>query len=148
MAAELIGYSVDDLSHALTTMENSIEFGRKAKLQILTNSRPTKFELADFYSNMVAEGFHVSYPVARGAAGLVAVEISIAKGSPAWAALIPLIPTAIIAGLIVFGITRIEAITKALIPLLLITGGVVIVLAGVITRGPVMEAAGKYAARR
>ncbi|MBU0847580.1 hypothetical protein KKH23_10380, partial [Patescibacteria group bacterium] len=93
---------------------------------------------------MVSIGFHTTRPVSKIVEGLPVVEMTLRKGSPQWAMLIPLIPTLIIGGLIAFGITRIESISKAILPLTLVAIGGVVILAGVLTRRPVMEAARSY----
>ena len=141
---ELIGRTKGELASCLTMMENSIDYGQRAKLQLLTDTLPTMGDLEALYAGMLNEGFHTTKPPARLIGGIPATEMVIQKGSPAWIAIIPLLTTAIIGGLIVFGITRLESITKAIMPILLVTIGGVIVIAGVVSRGPVGVAAGEY----
>jgi hypothetical protein len=62
----------------------------------------------------------------------------------AWAALIPLIAPLVITGAVVFGILKIGDITKALVPLILVTGGVVILVAVAVGREAVTEAVRKF----
>lgn len=131
---EMVGHTPTQLTEALVRMENSINYGRKAKLQLITDQMPTEADLDNFHAGLVRSGFHTSRPVARKVQGLPCTEIVIEKGSPTWAALIPLIPTIIIGGLVAFGLVRLETITKAIMPILLVTIGGVIILAGVLTR--------------
>jgi len=145
---ELIGRTKGELASCLTMMENSIDYGQRAKLQLMTDTLPTMEDLEALHGNMLLAGFHTSKPTARLVEGIPATEMVIRKGSPAWIAIIPLLTTAIIGGLIVFGITRLESITKALMPILLVTIGGVIVIAGVVSRGPVGVAAGRAVERR
>ncbi len=143
MPLEMTGYSVGDLQFALSSMESSMKPGEKVRLQLLTDEMPTQEDLEDFYSNMVIDGHHASMPTARVVGNVFSTELVLQKGSPSLALLIPMIPTAIIAGLITFGITKLSDITRALFPLILITAGSVIILAAVLTRKPVLEAAGR-----
>jgi hypothetical protein len=145
---ELIGRTKGELASCLTMMENSINYGQRAKLQLMTDTLPTMEDLETLYAGMLLEGFHTTKPTARLIEGIPATEMVIRKGSPVWTAIIPLLSTAIIGGLIVFGITRLESITKALMPILLVTIGGVIVIAGVASRGPVGVAAGEYIGKR
>lgn len=148
MPEPLTGRSVSELATKLTLMESSLNTGEKAKLELATYDLPTQDELDSMWLDMLASGFHVTRPTARVIDGIPVTELVLTKGSPTWAALIPLIPTALIVGLIVFGITQIGDISKALVPLLLTGGGIVIILAAILTRKPVVEAAERYAGRR
>lgn len=139
---EMVGHTPTQMTEALVRMENSIDYGRKAKLQLVTSQMPTRADLDDFYANLVMSGFHTSKPVARRIQGLPCTEIVIRKGSPSWAMLIPLIPTIIIGGLVAFGLVRLDTITKAIMPILLVTIGGVIILAGVLTRPSAAPAVG------
>lgn len=144
---EMSGGTRGELEYCLTMMENSIDYGQKAKLQLLTDSLPTQDSLNSLYTAMQANGFHTSRPMARYDHGIPSTEIVLRKGSPVWVALIPLIPTVMIVGLIAFGLTRIETISRAILPILLVTiGGIVITLA-ILTRKPVMETARQYIER-
>jgi SNF family Na+-dependent transporter len=145
---EMVGHNTSQLAEALTRMEDSIDYGRKAKLQLITSQMPTKADLSSFYTNLAAIGFHTSMPVAKVVDGIPCTELVIRKGSPAWAMLIPLIPTVIIGGLVAFGLVKIESITKAIMPLVLVTLGGLIILAGVVTRPSVVRAVGETAGRR
>lgn len=126
---ELTGHTIDDLKVALNAMEDSLPLGGKAKLQLCTMSLPSEADLAYTYLQLTAAGFHTSYPMAGVIQGVPTTEMTLIKGSPQWASLIAIVPTMLIVGLIAFGITRIEAISRALLPILLtvVVGGVVII---------------------
>lgn len=145
---EIVGRTPSQLAQALNSMERSINYGQKARVQLLTRTRPSQGDLNDLHAQMVSSGFHSSRPVGKIVKGIPCTEITLRKGSPVWAMLIPLIPTAIIGGLIAFGITRIETITKALLPLMLVTVGGMIVLVGLLTRKPALETARSIAERK
>lgn len=140
---EMSGTSITELTDALVQMENSLSYGEKAKLQIISDELPNAQELDEFYRDLISAGFHTSKPTARIANGFPLTEITLTKGSPVWAALIPLVPAVLIMGLIAFGIVKIEEISKALVPLLLISGGIAIGLVALVTRPSVMRAAEK-----
>lgn len=136
----IVGSSITELYAALNNMEASLPTGGKAQLELCSQGLPTDEELAFTYLNLVAAGFHTSYPTARIVQGIATTRLVLTKGSPQWAALIPLVPTVVIVGLIAFGITQIETISKALLPLL-ITVGVTGVLIAAMLREPARRAA-------
>ena len=145
---ELVGTSESELASALNLMESNLSVGEKARLQIASYNLPDRQALSQFHQDMVSAGFHTSKPVARVVDGFSLTELVIAKGSPVWALLIPLIPTVMIVGLITFGIVKIEAITKALIPLLLVGGGVIVAIIAAIGVSPGAAAVAERAVRR
>lgn len=135
VAQEIVGYSANDFANALELMESSIDFGEKARITLCTEALPTQEELDSIYWGMIAESCHVSYPTARVIEGIPTTEFTIRKGSPQWqVALIGVLVPLFTIGLIVFGITKIEAISKALVPLMLITIGGLIILAAVLRK--------------
>lgn len=145
---EMVGHSVSELGNALNMMERSLASGQQARIQLLTSVMPTQDELDSFFADMRTVGFHTSRPVAKLVKGIPSTEFTLRKGSPVWSLLIPLIPVAIIGGLIVFGITRIETISKALFPLLLVTVGGIVITVALLTRRPVLETARAAIERR
>jgi hypothetical protein len=144
---EFTGMNVDELGMALNQMEDSISRGEKAALQIVSQEAPTIQELNEAYNNLIASGFHITRPVTCIMDGLPVTEMVLTKGSPQWALLIPLIPTVMIVGLIAFGIIKIETITNALVPILLIGGGVAIAIMAMVTRPAPMRVAEKAVER-
>jgi hypothetical protein len=130
----IIGTTVEELGAALTVMEDSMKKGEWAKVRICTTSLPTPEELELAGINMALAGFHVSEPETKVIDGISTVTFAVRKGSPEWALLIPIIVPILTIGLITFGIFRIETITKNLLPILLVVGGVVIVTAGLLAR--------------
>lgn len=145
-AARIEGRTAEDLRIALNAMEQSLPLGGKAKLELYTDTLPTEEELANTVLNMAAAGFHASYPSARIVQNVPTIEVVLTKGSPQWAALIPIIPTVVIVGLIAFGITRIETISKALLPILITTAVTGVIIIGVM-RAPAALAAERAAKR-
>lgn len=145
---EVVGQTIGELSTALTMMESNMEDGQKIRVELVTDSMPTDDDLAQFYSNLLADIHHVSRPTTKIVDGFPVTSFVVRKGSPAFAALIPLIPITIIGGLITFGITRIEALSRALMPILLVTFGGLIVLVAVLTRKPVLATAERLALSR
>ena len=143
----ITGATVTELATALDQMENSLEEGGRAKLQLIDQVLPTQQELNETYNSLIAAGFHVTMPTASMQDGWAVTEMILTKGSPFWSLLIPLIPTIMITGLVAFGITQIETITSALMPLLLIGGGLVIGALALLTRPGVTKVAEKYVSR-
>jgi len=132
---EIIGYSAAELPTALDQVESTMEVGEKACLAICTEDLPTKDELDDLYLGMLANGFHAYRPTARVISGIPTTELVLQKGSPSFAVIVPLLVPLFIIGLIAFGIVQIEAIGKALLPLM-ITGAVGLVALALIVRKP------------
>jgi len=126
---EIVGHSQSELVRALTLMESSIEFGDKARITFCTETLPTEEDLAAMHLNLLDMGCHLSRPTARIVGGIPTTEFVLKKGSPVWAAILPLIVPVLILGLITFGIFRLDTITKALMPIILVAGGLTIVLA-------------------
>jgi rubrerythrin len=143
---EIIGYTLGELGPSLNTMEASLPTGGKAKVQLCTTELPLQADLEEFYQNMLSVGLHTTRPTAYIDGGVAVTEFVLTKGSPQWEVIIPLIIPAMIIGLITFGIFKIETITKALVPILLITFGGLIVFAAVM-RKPMEAAATKYLER-
>lgn len=131
---EVIGHSEEDLATALEAMESSMDFGEAARVTICTESLPADQLLDNLYLGMVACGCHVSQPTARLVEGVPTTEFVLRKGSPAWTMLIPLLIPLGTMGLVAFGITKIETISRALVPLLLVTVGGLIILAAVLSK--------------
>lgn len=142
----LTGTSMSELDSALNLFENSLNPGEKARLDLATYALPSRDDLDAMWADMLASGFHVSRPRARIVDGIPLVSLTLTKGSPVWAALIPLIVPIAIVGLIAFGIVKIEAITKALFPLILATGGLFVIALGLM-RQPAARAAEMAAAK-
>jgi len=138
----IVGATVDDLEIALAAMESYLPVGGKARLELCTETMPTEEALAEFYLKATAAGFHLSYPTSRTVEGIPTTEMVLQKGSPVLLTLIPIIVPVLVIGLIAFSITRIETITKALLPILLVTFGSVIIIAGLM-RGPAERAVEK-----
>ena len=129
MALELIGYNWNDMAFALNAMEASLETGERARLRLCTNGLPSEYELEAAYLDLIANGFHVSRPIAYLDGEVAVTDFKLAKGSPAWAALIPLIVPILTVGLIAFGIMKIQSIGEAVVKIILVAGVVVVTLA-------------------
>ena len=131
---EIIGCSQFDLASGLELMESSINYGEKARVTLCTEALPDEAQLADAYMGMLSTGHHVSYPTASIINNVPTTEFIIKKGSPFWPLIIPLIIPLFTIGLVTFGITKIESISKALVPIILISVGGLIVLAAIVSK--------------
>ena len=131
---EIVGYTREELASGLMVMEGSLNVGQKARITLCGESLPLDEDLAAMYLGMVAMGCHVSYPTAQITEGIPTTEFVLEKGSPAWPLIIPLIIPTLILGLISFGITKIESISRALVPITLIAIGGVVILAAIVSR--------------
>ncbi len=139
--SSLTGTSLDELGTALNLMEDSLNIGGRARLELATYDLPTQDELDTAWLDMVASGLHISRPTARVVDGIPVTSMVIRKGSPQWqAALIPLLVPIATIGLIAFGIIKLEDISKALLPLILAAGGLTIIALGIL-RQPAARAA-------
>lgn len=129
---QIVGYSVDEFSAALGSMESSMEVGQHAAIALCSEALPAQEDLDDFYLRMVESGFHLTRPTASTIDGIPTTEFVLRKGSPFWPLLIGALPVIITGGLITFGIIKIEEITRAVMPLVLVTVGGLVVLAAVL----------------
>lgn len=128
---QIIGYTTDDLTVALDAMEQTVPDGGKVKLELYTDRIPTEEALAESFLKMTAAGIHVSYPVAQRVEGVPITTIELKKGSPAFAAVVPLIVPVLTIGLIFFVVTKIETVAKAILPILILGVAGIVVLAGI-----------------
>lgn len=135
---EIVGYSTDEFPNALEMMEASMDLGEEARISICTEALPTDEDLDTIYLGMIAQGCHISQPTAGLVKGVPTTEFILQKGSPQWQVIVPVLVPLFIIGLITFSITRIEAISRALVPLMLITIGGLIILA-VVLQKPAMR---------
>lgn len=131
---ELVGFSEDEMPNALDLVESAMLDGERVRITLCTEGLPSREDLDGIFLGMRIQGCHVSRPTARIIGGVATTEFVMQKGSPAFAAIIPVLVPLFIIGLITFGIFRIEAITKALVPLILITIGGLIILAVAISK--------------
>ena len=131
---EIVGSSQAELASGLMMMEGSLAEGEKARITFCTEAMPSDEDLAEMYLGMVAMGCHLSYPTNGVTDGVPTTEFVLQKGSPAWPLIIPLIVPLFTVGLIVFGITKIESITKALMPIILVSIGGIIVIAAILQK--------------
>ncbi len=144
--AEIVGYSREDFATALDLMESTIDMGQKARITICTEGMPSQEELDAIYWGIIAEGCHVSRPTAQLAGGIPTTEFVLQKGSPQWQIIVPVLVPLFIIGLIAWGITQLPAISKALMPLLIV-GVIGIIGLAIIIRKPAekyIERGGKY----
>ena len=143
---EIIGYSAAELPTALDLMESTMKVGEKARLAICTEDLPTEDELDDLSLGMIAGGFHAYHPTARVIDGIPTTQLVLQKGSPSFAIIVPLLVPLFTIGLIAFGLVRIEAISKALLPLMIV-GAVGLVAVALIVRKPAERIAERAAER-
>ena len=136
----ITGTSISELGTALNVMEDSLNAGDMAELELATYELPNEDQLDAMWAEMIASGFHVSKPIARVVDGIPVTSMVLTKGSPVWAALIPLIVPVAVVGLIAFGIAKIETISRALFPLVLTAGTLTVIALGLM-RQPAARAA-------
>ena len=143
---EIVGSSQNELASALELMESGINYGESARVRLCTEGLPEAADLAQVYLDVLASGHHISYPTSTVINGIPTSEFVIRKGSPQWQLIVPLLVPLFTIGLVTFGITKIESITKALVPIILISIGGLIVLAAVIAK-PATKVATAYIER-
>ena len=109
-------------------------------------------ELNDLHEHFLSSGVDVSTITQRRKGNNYQIAIRYSKypsdaiASPL-VALIPVIPVAIIALTVTIGIFRIEEISRALLPILLATGGFIVITVAMI-RKPLAEAGARYIEKR
>lgn len=133
------GSTPEELDYALQQIEDSLNIGDEATLHITSYEAPSQTELEEAYSQSVANGMHMSRFSTQVINGLSVTSVTLRKGSPIWwAALI--LPATIIIGMITFAIAG-RAIKEALMPILLVGGGIAVVI--IIAAGMVAPKAAK-----
>ena len=131
---EIVGSSQSELASGLELMEAGINYGESARVTLCTEGLPNAADLAQVYLDVLASGHHISYPTSEVINSIPTTEFVIKKGSPQWQLIVPLLVPVFTIGLVAFGITKIESITKALVPIILISIGGLIVLAAVLSK--------------
>jgi len=131
---EIVGSSKNELASGLELMESGINYGESARVMLCTEGLPDEADLAQVYLDVLASGHHISYPTSTVINGIPTTEFVIRKGSPQWQLIVPLLVPLFTIGLVTFGITKIESIAKALVPIILISIGGLIVLAAVLSK--------------
>jgi len=138
-----------DIKQAIRT-ENSLPPGLyEARLSII--SPLTQEELNDFHDYLLDNGVDVKGCIQQRLKGLYQLRVQYRKPAPtegiAWAqALIAIIPLAIIATMVGIGIFKLESISKALMPILLVGGGIMVVSLALM-RKPIERVTEAYAKR-
>jgi flagellar biosynthesis protein FliQ len=129
-ALELVGQDPNDLVYSLGVLEDQIKEGESLKVTLCTTELPSDEMLDNMYAVMIAAGHHVTRPVAKIESGIPVTEFNIKKGSPVLALIVPLLVPVLTLGLIAWGVTKINDITKALLPIILVAiGGTVAIVA-------------------
>jgi len=131
---EIVGFSQSELASGLELMESGINYGESARVTLCTEGLPSEADLAQVYLDVLASGHHISNPTSAVIKGIPTTEFVIRKGSPQWQLIVPLLIPVFTIGLVAFGITKIESITKALVPIILISIGGLIILAAVLSK--------------
>lgn len=144
---EIIGYNLSDMASDLTLFDAAMQEGESVRLRLCLEALPTQDELDEFFLAASDAGHHLEYPSSQYIKGIPTVDIVITKGSPLLVAIIPLIGTLATIGLIVYGIYKLGDISRALIPLVLATGFVLVVALALATRRSVTEPAAGLATR-
>lgn len=152
----LLGHTPDELAFGLNTVDSVTQPGERLKISLVSSELPTDIELETFILEAAWAGLEVSYPTTEIIDGLPTTTFILTKGplappgtTSAWAlALIPIIPTILIVGLVAFSITQIGTITKALLPILIVTISGIILLGALLTRRHVVEAVSPVVKRK
>ncbi len=138
MGQELIGYSLDDLAYSLDVMEQATPIGGFCQVQVCGESPPSVDEIASFYAQISSTGHYISYPTVSVQGDVAVTSFNIRRDAPyeqyQWQLLVPLIGSLAVPALIAFGILRIEKISSAIVPLLLIAGGILIVTVAIVSK--------------
>jgi hypothetical protein len=141
------GNTTGEMSQALSVTEQTLTEGESVSIVLVSNNHLLPIEVDEWYGSMLASGFHISKPLITSFNGYQVVNFDATKGSPALAALIPLIPAVLVIGLVGWGIFNLKSITEALLPLALTVGGLVIIGLAIV-RKPASEAAQAYLMRK
>lgn len=123
-----VGSDYQDFKVACAAMEAQIPEGGKVEVDLCTEALPTDEDLADLYIRMIADGIDAEYPRAVMVDGVPTTTLILRKSSPFLLALVPILPTLFIVGLIAFGIANIGNITSSLMPIIVtvVVGAVVL----------------------
>lgn len=141
---EIVGYSASELPAALSAFESRLNVGEKARIILVSTNYLTQEEIDRFSADLLSAGFHSSPVVQEKCDNFSSVSFVLAKGSPEWQLLVPMIPTILIVGLIAFGIIKIETITKAILPVILVAGGLTIIALALIRQPATKYIESKY----
>ncbi len=139
---ELIGYTSDDLAVALNAMESNLQTGESAQVNLYTYELPDPSDIALAYLEAVAAGFKLSYPQAKMVSGVPTISFVLTKtppvvgytGHPFWALLVPILGIVAVPALIAFGIFKAGDISNAIMPILLVAGGIIIITAALLAK--------------
>ncbi len=154
---QIVGRTRDELAYGLSLAQEALNPGKKVSIELVSSNMPSEQDLATFHVKAARLGYELDgFPSTRMVDGLASTTIILKMPTPSESgtaafpllALIPIIPTVLIIGLIAFGITRIGDISKALIPILLITIFGTVMLAGILTRRSVTEPAADLVRQR
>ncbi len=144
----MTGTTISQLEQALDFYESKLSNGESIKLELVSNYMPNQTELDEFYGTLLGSGFHVSKPESHMDSNFAVTSLEMTKGSPIFLAIIPLLSTLIIGGFVVFGITKIDKIKNALMPILLVVAGITIAGIAAISTSPSAARVAEAAIRR
>lgn len=109
----------------------------------ITLAEPMSVTVQDIREQLVSHGINV-YDVKMLAGNQIEIDYHKAEGIGQWQVIIPLIVPLVIVAAVVFGIFKLESITQALIPLILVVGGVVILILAAGGKEPMTEAVKRF----
>ena len=130
MGNSLVAFDQGELAIALEAMELGTKPGGWVRLDVCTEEMPTQEMLDQVYADILATGHTITPPAATVINGVPTTSFALRRDLPyeqyLWPLIIgALVPLAIV-GTVVYGITQIGNISDALIPILLVTGGILI----------------------
>ncbi len=134
------GTSAEELELALSEAEGTLSTGNHLAIQLCTYNHPSDTDIQEFYSSASNLGIAIDNLRISHFDGFCELSFDVAvSGNPvsglgfAPAALIGIIPTVAIVGLIAFGIINIQEIASAILPIL------VVAVAGLIAFGVILS---------
>ncbi len=132
--AERVFVGTEEMAAYLNSVEESLAAGETATISLRSSGDISQGDLDSMVDQMMNEGFHLAGPVTVGLepSGDKVMQVSLIKGSPFFAALIPFIPMIFIGGLAaywVFSGKFQEMVQGTLIPLILVATGATVVIA-------------------
>ena len=143
---EIVGFTLDQLATDIEALEQYIAGGGALQLNICTEDIPTEADLASLVLNAEQAGFAMTFPEVSLQSGVPTTSFTLSGSTPRsnylgagiptgqWQVLIPLLTPLATIGIIAYGITKVGDISKAIMPILLVAGGIMVVSIALLRR--------------
>lgn len=122
----------DEMGAYLNSVERQMNQGESATVMMVSSQPATQRDLDQFAYDVTAMGFHLAGPIMQSPAnGGCSLSVPLIKGSPIFQMLLPLVPLIFVGGLLGYWIISgkaTEFMKGAVIPLLLVAGGITIII--------------------